>query len=65
MLAGEHQPVGKQASTPRKSPLGGHPRQVGKVVALRKMSQNDIRRLAVVGRFEEIGGGLVREMADA
>ena len=64
-MAGQQKTVGKQACPTYKSPLGGYPREVGKVIAFRKMPENDVRSLAIVAGLEKIGSRLIGEMTDA
>ena len=62
MLASQQKTVGKQAGSSHKRPLSGDARQVRKIIAFRKMAQNDVRCLPVIATFKEFRSGFVGEM---
>jgi len=64
-LAGQQKTVGEQACPTHERPFRGDSREVGKIIAFRKMPKYHVGRLAVVAGLEKIGRRLIGEMADA
>ena len=65
MLRGEQQPVGQEACAAVEGSFGRNAGKLGKIVALREMSQDDICGLAVILGFEVSSAGLVGEVPNA
>ena len=64
-LVGQQDAVAKQRRLVAKSLFGSEPGQLGSVIGLREVAENNPRGAAVVVLLEKLGGGVVGEMANA